>query len=218
MKRMFVTVITLIVVMFSSPVFASLSAGTWTSSSGAIRTGTWALTTYGNLSDTGILDSHSYPTGLGLFWDYPGAAVSTISWYNIPIENSSDYYRAFQGSFSGGKYPFSFNFIDDNIYTITNTTGSFGVLLRYDSDNVFLGSESAFYLCEGIIDQENHKYAMTITSTPDVDGIIGPFIVGTVDNIEWNIQAVPIPASLWIFGAGLLGLIGLRVRTSQQSA
>jgi hypothetical protein len=212
MKRIFIMALTLVVVMFSSTAFASLSAGTWTSSSGAIKNGTWALTTYGNLFDTGVLDSRSYPTGQGLSWDYPGAVVSNISWFILPIEGSSDYYRAYQGSFSGGQYPLSFNFIDNNMYTITNTTGSFGVLLKYDTNNNFLGSDSSFYTCEGVIDQENHKYEMTITSTPVVLGIVNPFAVGTVDNIEWDIQAVPIAPSLWIFGSGLLALIGLKRR------
>jgi hypothetical protein len=93
-----------------------------------------------DIGDTGVLDSHSYPTGPGFSWDYPGAVVDNISWQNIPIDDGSlDYYRSYTGSFSGGNYPFSFNFTDDNIYTITNTTGSFGVRIKYASDNNFWG-------------------------------------------------------------------------------
>ncbi len=212
MKKLLVTAIMLMVVMFSSTAFASLSEGTWTSSSGAIKTGTWALTTYGNLFDAGVMDSRSYPTGQGLSWEYLGSEVDNILWTDfmqMPLD--SGYLRGGLGSFSGGAYPFKFDFTDGNSYTITNTSGVFALLMRYDTNYKFVESILSYYMCEGIIDQGNN-YRMTITSEPDVLGIINPFIVGTMDDITWDIQAVPIPASMWIFASGLLGLIGFRRR------
>jgi hypothetical protein len=210
MKRISVMAITLVVIMFSSTAFASLSEGTWTSSSGVIKTGTWALTTYGNLFDTGVLDSSSYPTGQGLSWEYPGSVVNDISWSAFTqLPDSSDYYRGILGSFSGGNYPFRFNFTDGNSYTLTNTSGLFIIIMSYDSNYNFLQTIDSYYMCEGIVDQD-HNYMMTITSEPIVLEITDPLIVGTIDNITWDIQAVPITASLWIFGSGLLGLIGFR--------
>jgi hypothetical protein len=207
MKRISVMAITLVAIMFSSMAFASLSEGTWSSSSGVIRTGTWALTTYG---DSGVLDSGTYPTGQGLAWEYPGAVVSDISWTAFTqLPDSSDYYRGILGYFSGGNYPFRFNFTDGNSYTITNTSGLFIIVMSYDSNYNFLQTIDSYYMCEGIVDQD-HKYMMRITSEPIVLGITDPLIAGTIDNITWEIQAVPIPSSLWFFGSGLLGLIGFR--------
>jgi hypothetical protein len=215
MKRIIVTALALVVILFSGTAFASLSEGTWTSSSGAIKTGTWTLTTYGNLFDTGVLDSRSYPSGQGFSWEYLGSSVYTISWTDfMKIPGSTDYYRGFIGFFSGGVYPFRFTFTDGNSYTITNTSGLFSVLLRYDSSYNFLESTNSYYLCQGIVDQD-HNYQMTITSAPAVSGIIGPFMVGTIDNLTWDIKPVPIPASLWILGSGLLGLLGVRRRISR---
>jgi hypothetical protein len=218
MKRIFVTAITLVVIMFSSTVFAcsafiSLSKGTWTSSSGDIRTRTWELITYGN---SGVLDSRSDPVtgpGQGYSWVFPESVVNNISWTGFTQISSSEYSRSVSGSFSSDKYPFAFNFTGGNNYSITNASGSFTIKMLYDSSHNYLQTIDSSYMFKGIVDQVPNLM-MTITSKPDVAGLIGPFIVGTFDNITWDINPVPIPASLWIFGSGLLGLIGLRRRIS----
>jgi hypothetical protein len=212
MKKNLITAITLVVVIVSSTAFASLSEGTWTSSSGAIKNGSWALTTYGNLLDTGVLDSRSYPTGQGYSWEYLGSAVNSMSWTDFTqLPDSSLYYRGVMGFFSGGNYPFKFNFTDGNNYTITNTSGSFIIVMSYDSFYNYIQTIDSYYMCQGIVDQD-HNYMMTITSEPVVLGMIDPFIVGTMDNINWVINEVPIPTSVLILASGLLGLIGFRRR------
>jgi hypothetical protein len=77
--------------------------------------------------------------------------------------------------------------------------------MYFDSSYKLLSYALLEYQGSGII-KEDPNFKMTVTSTPS------SFSSGKVDNLLWDIKAVPIPASLWILGSGLLGLLGIRRR------
>jgi hypothetical protein len=61
---------------------------------------------------------------------------------------------------------------------------------------------------------------MLASTDPDGDGVMGiPMMVGgPIQDFSWNINAnltpvivdpIPVPAAVWLFGSGLLGLVGV---------
>ena len=60
-------------------------------------------------------------------------------------------------------------------------------------------------------------YAVTVTPTNSISGINTATATRDVDYdsilyATWEVSAVPIPAAVWLFGSGLLGLIGVARR------
>lgn len=52
------------------------------------------------------------------------------------------------------------------------------------------------------------------TTTIFLTGITGSQYIG-LDNV--SVSAVPVPAALWLFGSGLIGLIGMKRKSSNGS-
>jgi len=48
----------------------------------------------------------------------------------------------------------------------------------------------------------------TLTFSSLINGAYGP----AIDNVRVNVNAVPVPAAVWLFGSGLLSLLGFRRR------
>jgi hypothetical protein len=70
----------------------------------------------------------------------------------------------------------------------TNTTTWSQVLLQYTDIGIVFADGSSFF-------SDNSKLAFTGTGTIGID--------------NFGVSAVPIPATVWLFGSGLIGLIGL---------
>jgi len=75
----------------------------------------------------------------------------------------------------------------------------------------FLGGVTSIYsFSSDLVSGQGFGSYLEITSEPNtlfLTGISTPFII---DHIE--ISEVPVPAAVWLFGSGLIGLVGLARR------
>ncbi len=130
---------------------------------------------------------------------YNGSAALTSS-------NSSDIEMTLQG---GGL--FSIGSLDvDNIFQtvsggtfefIGNLSGGGQVAQQFAADNS-LGNETV-----SLIGFQNLTSLILGGA-----GTLGFANIGTVDNINTSLNPVPVPAAVWLFGTGLIGLFGFSKR------
>jgi hypothetical protein len=207
MKRFFyAALITLVAgIVLPNPASASLYEGSWSSSLGQIQTGSWAMIYHGsdpaNLGS--ILNMQSNFSTPGMSWFSTGSTVTSYTQTGyIPTSNGGFYIDGTK-TYSGGT--FRFRFSDGTFYSFNDITESSTLRMYFDSSYKLLSYALLEYQGSGII-KEDPNFKMTVTSTPS------SFSSGKVDNLLWDIKAVPIPASLWILGSGLLGLLGIRRR------
>ncbi len=97
-----------------------------------------------------------------------------------------------------------------------------------DFENVNGGSglnitvDSTLFNLPAIFGGQDGSFGVTST-TPfssiefgSVNEHLGNEVFG-IDNVSFQTSAVPVPAAVWLFGSGLIGLIGMRKKTSKVS-
>ena len=120
-------------------------------------------------------------------------------WQNFDTDLSPE-----QQSWSGSSYasniPTAISFLGDTYTSLTDNTGVMGMTLDFNiaSQQYVIGGylypPQAFYTPVG----------SRLLSTYSTYSYIGSYLVRT--------SPVPIPAALWLFGSGLIGLIGIARR------
>lgn len=88
----------------------------------------------------------------------------------------------------------------DAFLSLSNSTGDSQIFLTGGQPN-----NGVFFI--GIIDTTQTFNSVTIFSTKPQDAI-------SLDRVQFN--AVPIPSAFWLFGSGLVGLIGFMRRSSKK--
>jgi hypothetical protein len=90
-----------------------------------------------------------------------------------------------------------------------------------DAGETVLGSEVVFVTTGGLGTNFLHRgfsfEATGLSATLSFTGITGGFDGLYIDNIvvsESAVTTVPVPASVWLLGSGLMGLIGISRRNS----
>jgi hypothetical protein len=83
--------------------------------------------------------------------------------------------------------------------------------LHFSSLNplTYTGTDNCIWTAQGIIN-EDPGFMITLYATGtqtflDANGASGP-----IDYAGFTLSSVPIPGALWLFGSGLLGLLGVR--------
>lgn len=107
---------------------------------------------------------------------------------------------AFEGLFGGTAAPggdIDFNFYYDDSNTQFGTSSS--IFSNANNQNAFSGSGST---AASVTD----PFSLTIVAN------ITHAVTGGTSSFDAEIRAVPIPAAVWLFGSGLLGLIGISRR------
>jgi hypothetical protein len=115
---------------------------------------------------------------------------------------------------TGGQAESSVNWMSDE-YKAGND-GLFDILITFDNNTFSAGESSVFDITgTGLV-----ASSFNFWSTPDGSEIdpSGPFLgaakfqsTGDGSQSDW-VGAVPVPAAVWLFGSGLLGLIGVARR------
>ena len=129
------------------------------------------------------------------------------------------------GGMGSGSFDFdeSTNTFDNvNVVTTNGTTGSFlgktytaasffgASLTSIDFTNTTAGELLSFVLDDAMTDAGGTLLARAVEGTSN-HAIVRHTIIGE----EFEISAVPIPAAVWLFGSGLLGLIGVARRKTR---
>lgn len=207
MKKAALLLVFLVVV--SSPASAIPYAGTWYSNQGLDRmeTGTWTESLQGAplfyVGSTGSMTSSGGQwscaierTGGEYIAQY--AAVG-LTYYDVAV------------SFANSK--FDFRFFDGNDYSaMLDCTASYTMFFNGQE---YQGSSVITWIGHGVI--EGYPNYMVNLFAIGRELVPSEFShSGSIDYVKMSISdpKVPIPAALWVFGSGLIGLIGLRKRAA----
>lgn len=89
--------------------------------------------------------------------------------------------------------------------------GTMGGALRYDNQHIgFAGGELMSFMALGQTDVSDLGGAPYITAFSGGQWVLDP----TLGRVSY-VSAVPIPAAVWLFGSGLIGLVGISRRKKQ---
>ena len=98
-----------------------------------------------------------------------------------------------------------------NVYMLSQVTFDVFGITNMTADNVFGGIFSVNYIFPSNVG--NFYAAVAGVTATDSSGTTGPvYGLSTHDIMTGEASIVPIPAALWLFGTGLLGLIGVAKR------
>ena len=159
------------------------NVGTYSATSGGVFTTGGPVAGSGTVNDAGAMDlDFAGRTGSAEFFGYLG----TPAWN---IDDSS-------------RVPLS-----------TNTDAQFttGSMSAYVPDTA---SDIALTLAgSGLSDNGDGTYSATLVSVSNIGEVWGSFS-GTPYSEVYNVtvSAIPVPAAVWLFGSGLLGLVGIARR------
>ena len=167
----------------------ALALGTAASSASALTIDVTTMVFGTASAATGFVDTEAMGTTFnGLFFNAPWTATTQAVYTTVGA-------HTWAGSSEQGD--FSYNF------TLTSTQVAFGLFFDWSVTREI--PVLAIFDCVGIMDGDActgvSGYAMQIGPFPDQN----PTFNGTV-------SAVPVPAAVWLFGSGLLGLVGVARR------
>lgn len=110
--------------------------------------------------------------------------TASLVW-NIDVEDTSDL---------GFNPEATLNNLDLFLYDVTSGTGSLLVSSVSDIDN----TENLWFFLE-----KGHKYKILVSVA---DNTLFKWDYG----LAWKVSAVPVPSAVWLFGSGLLGVLGIK--------
>jgi len=178
----------------------------------------WSFTTIG--PDTNLVNGYIGDGGGGLPFSTPDSnAIIGTMWFGAPANiytaatNLGDDLTP-AGTIAGGVVPFGT--LDDINNTIEmDLSGLFGNWSNIDF-NVGTGKSDGFTsaLASGTWNPLTNAYTLSWFSTIDnsVGGPCLPTNCTAEFTFEGTANAVPLPATVWLFGSGLIGLIGVARR------
>lgn len=202
-------------VLVSQAAFSAPYEGTWYSNQGTdlMQIGTWTETLYG--APMYYIGSTATQTSSGGQWSCAtvrtgGEYQSWLHPYGTSGSNWCDIVINFSQSV------FNFHFFDGNDYTASlDYTASYRMFFNGLS---YVNSSVLTFVGHGSIDGYPSYVVNVLAIGRETGGTAGVSHNGTIDYLKMNITdpkpVVPIPAALWIFGSGLVGLIGLRKRVA----
>jgi len=79
-------------------------------------------------------------------------------------------------------------------------------LTFYDNTDAVIGSDSVTYSLSGPLEWFGW---MSTAGDPAIAAVEWTGYWATVDGLQTNVSAVPVPAAVWLFGSGLIGLISM---------
>jgi hypothetical protein len=130
----------------------------------------------------------------------PGWSESTIDWTNAPgIQSDSIDPATTTLLFSG-----SVSYTANNVISFSDS--SFADFINSDTDGLV-----TFILTQPTATSENHAFSSKESSGNPAIGLPGDFAP------TLHITAAPVPAAVWLFGSGLLGLIVVARRRHRAS-
>lgn len=149
-----------------------------------------------NSDVTGNLDSGPTP-----FFGTPWTSAQ-VMW------NDTDGAANWSGTSASGPFNYNYNLAAGQaavgLYFNWGAAVDIAVLQIFSCD----GTEAAGTACNGVNNDATH---------PAVPGTVmdnGPF-AGQHATFQGEVSAVPVPAAVWLFGSGLLGLVGVARRKTQ---
>ncbi len=177
-------------------------------------------------------DDNFYNLPLDRPYSYPGASVtavfSTNSYIDSPFTTLLNYdQRAYELGFGGNYGGFTWGGIGTNItsdktnhFSIENGGEASGHGQFSQSFDIWVrpNTENSISIGGGAGRIQNHNYDNYITEYFTINGYIDPIITidpayssnYTLEVSQIPFAPVPVPGAVWLFGSGLLGLLGLK--------
>jgi hypothetical protein len=217
MKKFLITLLISCVLtfLFAGSASASLYAGTWNSATGTDRTqlGTWTEDfnggTYpGFVNATPTMTSSGLPSG-GISWSSTGSTCAGVhSDTGFMPYSGGGFSRTVSNDYTGGL--FTFTFLDGNTYTTNPSIARTNTTSYFDSSYHYLYSTGSTWTITGVVN-EDPAYTLITYATGHQTGFDAASRWGVNDYTRATlVPTVPIPGALWLFGSGLLGLIGIK--------
>ncbi len=136
-----------------------------------------------------------------------------------PALGTSTTNPAWSWDFTAGAASFDGGFVSTMFGNIAYSTGPIALVDNLDgtytgSYMVNFGTNSASTSTTWEIFQSGNSLSI-VTQDTDGDGVTGTRLSGVLPadvNMQWDgsaVSAVPVPAAVWLFGSGLMGLVGV---------
>ncbi len=165
-------------------------------------------TVWNSLSQPGntlLLDEFGNQTSIGITMQgsqYPGSEMATNS---LQDSGTSDWI-AITGLNPSLTYTLAIYAMENSSGIVVDATGPFthSFYLNIDHTYVMPGEEGKdFDLCDGVI---------PFDLGGGIYGIQFEYVDGGIAGLQLQASPVPLPAAFWLFGSGLLGMLGLNKR------
>ena len=167
----------------------ALSLGTVATNASALAIDITQMNFGGPSAASGVVDTENLGTTFnGIFFNAPWTATTQAVYTTAGA-------HTWAGSSQQGD--FSYNF------TLISTQVAFGVFFDWSVTREI--PVLAIFDCVGIMDGD------ACTGVPGYPMQVGPF-PGSNPTFNGTVSAVPVPAAVWLFGSGLLGLVGVARR------
>jgi hypothetical protein len=156
-----------------------------------------------------------------------GADLATFGFYNTSVANPAGAFNPTFSDLSGNQFA-RFDSMLGQVNSGTAAVSSNGSIFKtvgqtgytaYLGQSLF-GSTSTvaqgavgsdlFFAFDKIIDNENYNDGERVV----FDGKWNLSIAGGVGSLNYTVSSVPVPAAVWMFGAGLMGMLRLNRRKS----
>ena len=189
------------------------------STNGSIRPAIGSNITVNAVYDTNYVD-RDLSDNTGRFYDISSNTTSLISIGVVTDLGSVNFVTA---NSSQSTPPFITQILvpdlsqtlDTNVLSATGFTGSIGSLTNPSLLKFTLGDADL----NNIFATPNELLSGNIASFPDLSGMFGfigvqDMLLGTLSEMSfsatsYSVSAVPLPASVWLLGSGLMGILGL---------
>ena len=142
---------------------------------------------------------------------------------NFELTGTVDYLDPFYNPYGlvAGQSIFANGTFDDSVLVAGTGTISFadlgndmtisvGSMTYTDTMDVFGGGDLSLF--NGAFDSLNYSTGDGVFDSADIAFFGDIYLVGAWDANSFSVTAVPVPAAVWLFGSGLIGLAGFARR------
>jgi hypothetical protein len=203
--------------LFSGISIAALYEGTWNSDDDYTLEQSWSAIVSGTfpeyLGTTVTINGRTPAPENFDVYSVTNLLQGDILYDSDFISEGSGWKRDFIKGYESGQYVGYFgNGVDfgDGLQYSATFDGHLGFTMHFDSFYNVVGLDNCFGELSGIVN-EDPNFLITYRGTGGLTGLTAPSTAwGDVYWTEFEISQVPVPAAVWLFASGFIGLVAIR--------